>query len=83
MQADIQRFDAAVSQYVASIYSNRGFFSWATGVEAAFADIERVSLGHTCCGLTGHACVRGHSTGPGRGLGSKGMAALPWPCKPW
>ncbi len=37
VRADIQRFDAAVSQYVSSIYARRGFFAWATGVEAASA----------------------------------------------
>ncbi|EFN60095.1 hypothetical protein CHLNCDRAFT_133411 [Chlorella variabilis] len=41
VKADMERFSAAVAQYVGSIYSKRAFFAWATGVEAAFSDIEK------------------------------------------
>ena len=43
VQADIQRFCSAVEQYVTAIYAKRSFFAWATGVEAAFADIDKVA----------------------------------------
>lgn len=29
-------------QYVSGIYAKRSFFAWATGVEAALADMEKV-----------------------------------------
>lgn len=45
VKADMERFSAAVAQYVGSIYSKRAFFAWATGVEAAFSDIEKVNEG--------------------------------------
>lgn len=35
----------ALLQYVGAIYAKRGFFAWATGVEAALADVDKARAG--------------------------------------
>ena len=51
VQADIQRFCDSVEQYLTGIYAKRSFFAWATGVEAAFADIDKVGAAEAAmCG---------------------------------
>ena len=62
VKADIGRFDAAVTQYASSIYSRRGFFAWATGTEAAVADIGRVRIQGAC---TAWRRAAAGSTAPG------------------
>jgi hypothetical protein len=42
VKADIQRFSTAVAQYTGTVYTSRGFFAWATGVETATADCDKV-----------------------------------------
>ncbi|KAI3429649.1 hypothetical protein D9Q98_005734 [Chlorella vulgaris] len=41
VKADIQRFSTAVAQYTGTVYTSRGFFAWATGVETATADCDK------------------------------------------
>ena len=53
VKADIERFAAAVSQYMGSIFSKRSFFAWDTGVEAATADVLKVR----CAPAWGHVGV--------------------------
>jgi hypothetical protein len=57
VKADIERCNAAVAQYMGSVYPQRCFFSWTAGVVAATADIEKVGRWLVLCVLAPTAAM--------------------------